>query len=403
MASLNLTTTDIQNFQVDESSLEKLFASPYQVLGWIFIFFNTMLSNSAGIGGGPITVSILLYLFQLSGNDALALSQISIIGGSVIAMIIKMRFKHPIYTKYPLIDYKLCALMAPTLMLGASYGSLFTKMFPSWFLLSLLSLLVWVIIGVTLNKGLNLYKLETEKKKGYQPIPNPIKNNEKEPKGLSSAYLGIFFSVLMLVLYSCSKIFFKYFHFWENCVFELLVLSGIYHLMTIFQIIWYCGVLTKETLENQELEEIYSNRGNIVKLSLLSYITGVVSGTLGIGGGLVLNPMLVVLGMNIEVSTACCNLMVFSSSISSSLQFIIAGSINWPEGLLLFTLSILGSGSGIFYIKKKIEDYGRVSLIVLLLAGVLSIVGVLIPIQLIRLTDTLISEGQFSFSLEKVC
>ena len=376
------------------------FFTPEHILGCFLIFLCTLLCNSAGIGGGPITLSILMYLFSQTSTQALALSQISIFGGSIIATAIKTRFKHPTKANWPLIDYKLCGLMAPLVMLGSSYGSLLTKTFPTWFLLLCLSLMVWTISLLTLFKGIQLYKKESILINGYHKIAVETVKDQAKPQGMSLGITMLILSILFLLIYSFAKSFILYYQIIENCFHAYLLLIVLYHVVTLSQTCWYCRRLTADKEGNLK---IYSDTRNALKLCLFAYATGVIAGTLGIGGGLVLNPILVMLGLDVEVTTACCNLMVFASSISSSLQFIIMGQIGVFQGSLLFGLSVLGSCVGIFFFKKEIEKYNRISILVFVLAAVLAVVGVLIPVQLVENVAELVRQGGFGFTLNDIC
>lgn len=397
MASMNISNK-VDYGQNSEFGFRLNFLTPEHILGSSLIFLCTMLCNSAGIGGGPITLSILIYLFSKSSPEALALSQISIFGGSIIATAIKTRFKHPSKSNWPLIDYKLCGLMAPLVMLGSSYGSLLTKLFPTWFLLLCLSFLVWTICVITLYKGLRMYKTESRLINGYQKVAVDTIKDKSKPKGMNQGIFMLILSILFLILYSFTKSVIFYYQIIENCLHAYLFILLIYHVFTFIQIIWYSRFLVTE-----ENLKIYSSTRNVLKLSLLAYATGVIAGTLGIGGGLVLNPVLLMLGLDVEVTTACCNLMVFASSISSSLQFVIMGQIGLFEGCLLFVLSVLGSCVGIFFFKQKVEKYNRISILVFVLSAVLAVVGVLIPVQLVQKVSELVKEGNFGFTLNQVC
>lgn len=60
-----------------------------------------------------------------------------------------------------------------------------------------------------------------------------------------------------------------------------------------------------------------------LKYPLYSFISGVMAGLLGIGGGLIIGPLLLELGLHPIVSTATSNFMVLFTSSSTSIQFII--------------------------------------------------------------------------------
>jgi uncharacterized membrane protein YfcA len=59
------------------------------------------------------------------------------------------------------------------------------------------------------------------------------------------------------------------------------------------------------------------------KFPLYSFVSGLMAGLLGIGGGLILGPLLLELGLHPLVSTATSNFLVLFTSSSTSVQFIL--------------------------------------------------------------------------------
>merc|ERR1719198_841101 len=105
---------------------------------------------------------------------------------------------------------------------------------------------------------------------------------------------------------------------------------------------------------------------------LMTTVAGFLGGFLGIGGGIVLGPLLLELGMNAEVSQATTAMFVFLSSSLASLQFIMLGK-GMPQYVLWFTtwviLATVVGQTGIDYLLKK---YKRTSPIVLSVAGIVA-------------------------------
>ena len=69
--------------------------------------------------------------------------------------------------------------------------------------------------------------------------------------------------------------------------------------------------------------DIKWNNSIFVKFPIYSFISGLLAGLLGIGGGLILGPLLLELGLHPVVSTATSNFLVLFTSSSTSIQFIL--------------------------------------------------------------------------------
>jgi uncharacterized membrane protein YfcA len=83
-----------------------------------------------------------------------------------------------------------------------------------------------------------------------------------------------------------------------------------------------------------------------VLLLILGTFTGVLSGLLGIGGGLLMVPALTVFGVPLVQATATSLVGVFLSSVSGSLRNLNAGELNWRVSLLLAAFGIITAQVG---------------------------------------------------------
>ena len=118
---------------------------------------------------------------------------------------------------------------------------------------------------------------------------------------------------------------------------------------------------------------------NIFIVSFSGFVAGLAAGIIGVGGGLVMNPVLLRLELRPEVSTATSSFMVLFTSTISMLQYAIAGKLNIFYGLWTVVFSLIGSCLGILVIKKLVDKYKRSSIIVMLLALIMAACAVIIP------------------------
>lgn len=399
VSGLSDSPEEISNTVTDQVPLSNELAS------YILIFFITALANSAGIGGGPLTICVLLYLMYYDNTHALAVSQATILGGSLVASAIKMSFKHP-YKGGPLIDYNLVAFICGSLVVGSSTGSLLTRIAQGWMTLLGLSILLWIISYVTLDKAFNLYKQESQAKSQSKELYESLIGQTEPADDSWTPKILIIFSLLLLVAFSIIKGD-KEFHSVvgiEQCSPEYFGVIIGYFGIALIQTAFTAVYILKKKKNSESKTHGFKLEGKaIIILPIVTFITGLLAGSLGIGGGLVLNPILIVSGVLPEVSTASCNVFVFMTSISSFIQFSMAGHIGAKEGLLLFSISVIGSFMGIFGIKRVMDKYKRTSLLVFVLGGMLSLVGTMIPINLILQIIKNVQEGTFSFALRSIC
>jgi uncharacterized membrane protein YfcA len=136
------------------------------------------------------------------------------------------------------------------------------------------------------------------------------------------------------------------------------------------------------------------NNDIFIKYPLYSFGSGVMAGLLGIGGGLILGPLLLELGLHPVVSTATSNFLVLFTSSSTSIQFILLGMMNLDYGIACTIASTIGSFVGTVMIQKILQKTKRNSYLVLTLATVLGISTIFIPAHTLMQLVEQISEGK---------
>merc|ERR1740130_295642 len=118
---------------------------------------------------------------------------------------------------------------------------------------------------------------------------------------------------------------------------------------------------------------------------LMSVAAGFLGGFLGIGGGIIMGPLLLELGMTAEANQATTAMFVFLSSSLATVQFVMLGK-TMPQFVFWFTtwvvLSTFIGQTGIDYMLRK---YKRSSLIILSIAGIIA--GSLVMMSFIGITE----------------
>ena len=70
-------------------------------------------------------------------------------------------------------------------------------------------------------------------------------------------------------------------------------------------------------------QDIKWNTEMFIKFPIYGFFSGLLAGLLGIGGGLIIGPLLLEIGLHPIISTATTNFLVLFTSSSTSIQFIL--------------------------------------------------------------------------------
>mmetsp|Transcript_37795 Transcript_37795/g.62673 ORF Transcript_37795/g.62673 Transcript_37795/m.62673 type:complete len:596 (+) Transcript_37795:1-1788(+) len=100
-------------------------------------------------------------------------------------------------------------------------------------------------------------------------------------------------------------------------------------------------------------------------------LLGVVVGVLGIGGGIMLTPMLLEMNMHLQTLAATSSFIIFFLATVVLVQYFTAGLIPVDYFVFYFILGLLSFGIGLTVINKIVEKYKFVSVIAILLMGLM--------------------------------
>lgn len=127
------------------------------------------------------------------------------------------------------------------------------------------------------------------------------------------------------------------------------------------------------------------------------FATGVLSAIVGIGGGMIMNPMLLASGIDARKSTATVAVMIMMVSSSCGINFALDGAIPLVPALILASAGFIGSLSGKTIIGWLVNSTGRTSILILLLAGFMAISGAAACAQGLLAAISANSRGQNPF------
>ena len=373
------------------------FTDPSQLLGILTLIIVSALANAGGIGGGALIIPVYMFLFNYTVGHSVPLSKATILAGAIINIIMSLNKRHPENKNRLLIDFRVSSFIVPLILAGTMTGVLFTKLLPSIVVFTVLVLYLVYTTHKTYIKVMKLYRAETlamEKEREEELL---AKENNIEQFNVTIAEDGPRKSLGELLAPFKTQI--------KVCVFSYVCLllasllrggkgtSSIIGLDSCSGWSWliffatqgicfYSGYYLYKIQVNTDEEDENKTR-NIKLMELLyinSYAAGVLAGTLGLGGGLVINPVLIKLNVIPEVAAAISGFVVLFTSLSTTTQFIIAGAYELKAVIFFLIASGVGSLIGNMVVTRILARYKRPSLIVWLLFFLLLCSAVVLPL-----------------------
>ncbi len=116
-----------------------------------------------------------------------------------------------------------------------------------------------------------------------------------------------------------------------------------------------------------------------MRLSLASLVAGTLATSLGIGGGIIYNPLLMSIGVPPLVSAATTMYVVMYRSLGSLLQFIILDRIMYDYAVWLGFWVVIATAGGIILVNRKVTKSGDQSVVVFILGGLILCGAILTP------------------------
>jgi uncharacterized membrane protein YfcA len=121
--------------------------------------------------------------------------------------------------------------------------------------------------------------------------------------------------------------------------------------------------------------------GHVLKrILILGFGGGWIAGALGLGGGVLFNPMLLHMGVPPKVSSATGMYMVSFSKVATSILYLVFGVLILDYGVFIAFWSSVGTIMGLAVANWYMRKFKRQSIIVFFLTIVLLLSAVLVPI-----------------------
>uniref|UniRef100_A0A1J3F8Q8 Sulfite exporter TauE/SafE family protein 3 n=1 Tax=Noccaea caerulescens TaxID=107243 RepID=A0A1J3F8Q8_NOCCA len=363
------------------------------VLGTLVGFFGAAFGSVGGVGGGGIFVPMLSLIIGFDPKSATALSKCMIMGAAVSTVYYNLKLRHPTIDM-PIIDYDLALLIQPMLMLGISIGVAFNVIFPDWMVTVLLIILFLGTSTKAFLKGVETWNKETIEKKEaakrlesngvsgaeveYMPLPaNPSTNNGNNMKEEVSILENVYWKELGLLVFVW-VVFLALQIIKQN----LATCSVAYWVINLLQIPVAVGVSGYEAVALYQGRRIIASNGErgsdftvgqLVLYCTFGILAGVVGGLLGLGGGFIMGPLFLELGVPPQVSSATATFAMTFSSSMSVVEYYLLKRFPVPYALYLVAVATIAAFVGQHVVRRLITVLGRASLIIFILASMIFI------------------------------
>lgn len=430
-----------------------------EIISFPLLALSYGISNLCGIGGGGTATSILLWTENFSTSEAIPISMAVMFISSTYTFYLGIKFKK-LHPKIDFADYKFAGVIIPFILFGSKIGSILNFILP--FLIPSCLLVVLIIQASRSIKRKYDFLLEKEnlidfdikllktneniedgekirqKERSFSKIENFFSvgkdnetsndkvnddNYEKFQKMMSDDQdpfpkkwrNSLFFTFLIYFLDVSieGSSGFKSIIGIELCSLSYWLIFSLSGVVFYFISLKNREIINKDYNEKKRLNKDYSNKleeiiiqtddGSHHKLLFYSFSTGVISGCLGIGGGMILTPYMITLGYSPKQATSTINLIIIFISASSTLMFAMIGSLYINYVILLGVPTLIACYFSSHYINNYIKNTGKQSFLLLFLL-IISLVSFLLLIWSMMMKIDYIQRNDLSlFSFNYYC
>ncbi|MBA0759877.1 hypothetical protein Gotri_022689 [Gossypium trilobum] len=350
------------------------------VMATVIGFLGSACGTVGGVGGGGIFVPMLTLIVGFDTKSAAAISKCMIMGASASSVWYNLRVPHPT-KEVPIIDYDLALLFQPMLMLGITVGVALSVVFPYWLITVLIIILFLGTSSRSFYRGIEMWKEETILNvvlidTEYEPlVPKEEKSklqilcfNLRWKRLLVLATVWVLFTVIQVIkndVVPCTTLYWVLF-----CLqFPIATLVFGYEATKLYK--EHKKRMSTGNAETVCGASIQWSPLNIAFCALCGILGGTVGGLLGSGGGFILGPLLLEIGVIPQVASATATFVMMFSSSLSVVEFYLLKRFPMPYALYLMGVSILAGFWGQYFVRKLITILRRASLIVFILSGVI--------------------------------
>ena len=309
-----------------------------------------MLNTMAGIGGGALLFPIYYLLADYTIQESVLLSVMGVVGTAFIRTIYYVGLRD-------LIKYRILRSIIPFDAAMAAYGFILNLILPNWLTLIFICLILTTVLFKTCHKTrqirlqeLKIINVNTAR----APVTN-IQQNSCMNREWRSFRANIKYLLPYLILIVGQNLLSKYFDDFCSYKYWLFVVGFSIANLAV-------GYYFLPNINNLEIK--LRN-----KLIFFGANTGWISSLLGIGGGMLINPLLLYYNFSPEEIVATGSMIALFSGLSSALQYIFSDDVKVTtiDLFLSFLVGIVGAVLGMIVVTKCFKRKSLILIILLLL------------------------------------
>ena len=368
------------------------------VIGLIILILALTISSSVGMGGGGLVLPTLILVLNFYSHQAIPLSKAIIFCNTVIGFIMHVTKRHPNKNAIS-IDYNVGLISIPSLLHGSTIGVQLNHLIKGSLLTIILSICLVVMASRVIYR--TFYYIQKEKTEEIEM--SHLVEEQKEESSHNLSYVistksiqrkineeikddndmfPIFKLTLAIVPYLAfvgyvllvmSSYGFKLSH----CELNFWIIYGIFSLIMLLFIIFSGRMLVNQYYKRKNIGYVFLNTDikwnfpTVVKFAIATHIAGIMSGSVGLGGGAILSPLLFEFGLNPLVATHTSNFLVVFISSATVIQFYFLNLLVVDYVIIVCVLPVISAIIGITLINSLISKTHKEYPILIIIAFVL--------------------------------
>lgn len=380
---------------------------------------SSALATACGIGGGTVYSALLLGVQEFEPLEAFPISNVLILSCGLVTFFacVLDKYKNP---KNKFVHYDIAVLVGPSMLLGAKFGTIFNKIFSSLFL----TIAVLVVLCYSINSTYkNVQKAKAreakllsgntlptlkeqilpkeppaEKIEMIELISSPkdesslpsntnnfnqnilseedkaILNEDDNPLRMERIKFIAILEVIVVVdqlIEGNSKL--PSFIGIPRCSFLYWIVFLGYIGVSLYMIKIAIGDVQTHLEKRKALDSTFKSEvmdrvsNNIIVVVCVAIIAGIVSSMVGIGGGMITNPMFASMGLDPKESSSTSNFLIITTAIASTFLFSFAGQLNISFAIWVAIPCTISAFIGSFMILQYINRTKKNSILLVIM------------------------------------